>query len=391
MKCLSFIANQSIKLIIAVVFFTLTINAKANPIAIYPPEFFVSELRFDSSGEWVIELSSIYFDIPEAVDSVCISTSSGSVKWLIPVDDEWYPGGQRVFTLRNDSLDSDLVVRQEGDFVQVTTYYNESWWGGSIAHTMTFGDYQGATVRSPKEGEAIVHVPYYTNALVYESWDSGGWCIPQSFHSDLYAIATISESDERKVCAGKVRVTIHNPTNQPFSESTIQLRDERYYMFFDMKQQKDGVYEGNVYACNYNLDKLLPWVSLCTDYHYRRQDYWTIAPVQFEMEKDSVVFLDIYISDHVGIKTVKTEEDHVLKIYPNPIVENSFYYETVLPVKSTNSVIEITGLNGQKVEHYLILENKGNIKLPSNILQGIYTVSLIVNQKNYATVKIVVP
>jgi len=109
------------------------------------------------------------------------------------------------------------------------------------------------------------------------------------------------------------------------------------------------------------------------------------------MEKDSVVLLDIYINGYVGLQTVKTEEAGILKIYPNPVVGNSFNYETALPVKSTNSAIDITGLNGQKVGHYPIFENKSNIKLPSGIHKGIYTVSLIVNQKNYAATKITVP
>ena len=80
MKWLSLMASKSIKLIIASVFIILAVGVRANPLPTYPPEFFVSELRFDSLGKWVIKLSTINFDIPESVDSVCITTSSGSVK-----------------------------------------------------------------------------------------------------------------------------------------------------------------------------------------------------------------------------------------------------------------------------------------------------------------------
>ena len=398
MKWLSFTANQPMKLIIASVFFMLAINVQANPLVINPPEFFISELMFDSSGEWVIKLESIFFGEPEYVDSVCISTSSGSAKWKNPM---LYPDKQQVFTLRNDSLDSDLVIRQEGDFVKVTTYYKKSWWNVDVVtYSLIFGDYPEATVRSPKTGESVVHVPCYTWVLV-DSHQVGLHPVEISGYSKLYAIATISESDKRSVCTGKVRATIHNSTTQAFTESKIQFRDERYYTFFDMTQQEDDVYEGNVYACYYNLNKLHPpkpepdtepWLIELWG-GPQRHDYWTIDPIQFEMEQDSIVLLDIYIKEHVSvdIQTVNTEENHVLKIYPNPIVENSFYYETALPIKSTNSVIEITGLTGQKIVHYPISESKGNIKLPSNILRGTYTVSLIVNQKNYVSTKIIVP
>jgi len=77
-----------------------------------------------------------------------------------------------------------------------------------------------------------------------------------------------------------------------------------------------------------------------------------------------------------------------LKVYPNPVKEHSFYYETTLPVKSTNSAIEIIGLKGQKIGRYPISENKGTIKLSSNISRGVYTICLIVNNKNYANIKI---
>jgi hypothetical protein len=147
------------------------------------------------------------------------------------------------------------------------------------------------------------------------------------------------------------------------------------------------LYIEDVYACRYSFDKIYPWLE---DYQHR-SDYWVIDPVQFEMDQDSIISLDIYLGGYVNTETVKKEEEHVLKIYPNPVIEKSFHYETALPVKSTNSAIEITGLNGQKAGCYPIFESKGNIELPSDIVRGIYTVSLIVNQKNYATVKIIVP
>lgn len=388
MKRLPFIASKSVKLIVASVFLMLTMNVqlRANPIAVYPPEFFVSELKFDSSGEWVIELKSIHFDIPEDVDSIRISTSSGSAKWKNPMlsDTE-----DTIFILRNDSLDSDLVIHQEGDFVQITTFYNEGYYGESITHTLTFGNYQGATVRSPKGEESIAYVADYRMDYNHDDFFKSR-SVP--IYSNLYTIAT-GYPNESNVCVGKIKAKIHNPNNQPFSESKLQLRDEHYTNVFDMEQQEDGTYLGNLYACYYYFDKLHPWIDPFTGYYnnsYRR-DYWTIEPIQFEGEQDTVISLDICINSYMDIQTVKKEEDHVLKIYPNPIIENSFYYETALPVKSTNSVIEIIGLNGQKIGYYPVSESKGNIKLPSNILHGIYTVCLIVNNKNYIAVKIMVP
>ena len=413
MKWLSVIASQSIKLIVALVFFLLASNVqlRANPIVVYPPDFFVSELAFDSSGKWVIELNSLSFDLPETVDSVRISTSSGSAKWknITFVDDEGYPVQQDVFVLRSDSLDSDLSIRREGDLVQVTTYYKEPVWnsngdyGDSLTHTLVFGNYSGATVRSPREGESIIYISDYVVDWNYDDMFKSR-AVP--CYSNLYAIAT-GYPNERNVCTGNIRARIYDSNNQPFSESGFQYWDDYYSKVFEMVRQSDGIYAGNAYACYYHLSKLHKWVDQYagayytdphTGYYYHTfcsPDYWTIDPIQFEIEQDTIIYLDIYIKEYVNpyanIQTVKKEEDHILKIYPNPIINNSFDYETTLPVKSTNSIIEITGLNGQKIGQYPVLENKGKITLAPNIVAGIYTVSLIVNNKNYANTKIVVP
>lgn len=374
----------------------ISVQLQANPIAIHPPVFFVSELMFDSQDEWVLEVNSIYFDVSEEVDSVCIRTSNGSAKWkdLMLFDDEGFPVQQKSFTIRKENLDSDLTINKSGDFVEVTTYYKASPWSGSdeeITNTLIFGNYPGATVRSPIEGESIVHVIYYYDSPDDNPMNVRGY-VTYPCYSKLYAIATTGESDS-KVCMGKVRATIHNSTDQPFSEYRFQLRDENYYTRFDMFKQTEGVYEGYVYACSYNFDKLYPWNEPWLNYWNSsyRHDSWIIEPVRVEMEQGAVIYLDINISKKVNIQTVKPEEDHVLKIYPNPIVGNSFYYETALPVKSATGGIEIMGLNGQKIGYYPIFENTGNIKLPSDISGGIYTVSLIVNNKKYAAAKIVVP
>jgi hypothetical protein len=164
--------SKAIRFLITLTFFILSIGVKlhANPIVLRVPEFFVSELMFDASGEWVIELTCIHFDILEPVDSVLISTSSGCAKWENPlfVDVDSYHDYQEVYLLRNDNLNSELVIHQEGDFVQVTTYYNELHYVDKLTYTLVFGNYTGATVRSPKEGESIAYVPDYFEELSEE-------------------------------------------------------------------------------------------------------------------------------------------------------------------------------------------------------------------------------
>ncbi|MDR2086431.1 MAG: T9SS type A sorting domain-containing protein [Dysgonamonadaceae bacterium] len=368
---------------------------RSNPIALMPPEFYASELMFDSDGKWIIELHSYTFDIPEVVDSVRITTSSGSAKWNKPDfgnQEEGYWEHPDVFILQNDSLDSDLTIHSEGDFVQVTTYYEEgAWWGTegkSSSHTFIFGNYTGALVRSPKEGESIAHVPYLMTLLN----DYTSFYYNKFIYSKQYAIDPtpgIGQLNDENVAGGKLSARIHNLSDQPFSESRLSLKDEHYYSVIDLALQTDGLYSGDVYACKYYFDKLYPWEWPATVGWNSGHDYWTINPVEFEIEQDTILTLDIYINRYVDIQTVKPEET-VLRIISNPITENAFTYETTLPVKSSKSIIEIIGLNGQIIAQYPVSENKGKITLPSNIAKGIYHAALTVNRKRYATAKIIV-
>lgn len=65
----------------------------------------------------------------------------------------------------------------------------------------------------------------------------------------------------------------------------------------------------------------------------------------------------------------------------------SFNYEIPIPVKSSNSYIELINLSGQRIVQFPISENSGIIILPASTINGVYTLQLIVNNKSYASVK----
>lgn len=47
-------------------------------------------------------------------------------------------------------------------------------------------------------------------------------------------------------------------------------------------------------------------------------------------------------------------------------------------------------LSGQRIMQFPITENIGKINLPANITKGVYTLRLLVNNKNYGTLKIII-
>jgi len=356
---------------------TSSVQLQANPLIPSPPEFFVSELTFDAEGNWVIDLGSNgwwHFDfLHEDVDSVCIITSCSRAKINLLSFSNVFSG---IISLSNDHLDSDLTIKQTGDYIQITIYYKyPQWYYGeepvdSISHTLVFGNYVEATVRSPKENESIV----------FRSRDF--YCINKT--------PTIGLPKSDNGTYATVRFKISYPDKQPFTASVAQLSDNNNRFFIDLVRDPDGIYSGRVHHCFYHIDKMYVRQKTGNTYY---GDHWLLR--SFELPKDWDVwykessYFVIELDQFVDINLIQVEET-ILKIFPNPITENSFYYETALPVKAASSMIEIIGLNGQKVGHYPIFENKGKITLSPDIVAGVYTVRLVVNKKNYATTKMIV-
>jgi hypothetical protein len=175
--------------------------------------------------------------------------------------------------------------------VQVTTYYNELHYVDKLTYTLIFGNYTGATGRSPKEGESIAYVPDYFEAFSEEE----GYPYEIYVYSNLYAIdttPTIGDPNDTNVSTGRINAKIYDRDNRPFSESVLQLKDERYSTRISLVRQADGLYAGDFYACNYYFNKLHPEVNLWI----QRRDYWTIDPVEFSMEEGDTISLDIFIN-----------------------------------------------------------------------------------------------
>jgi hypothetical protein len=365
-RTLLFMGNRIFPFFLSILFCA---PLRSNPLPPPPLEFLISELLFESEGKWVMELRlrNAEYHSPEELESVYIKSSNSRVKWdgLLTRGDgsDFY---FEVVLLRNDSLDSDLIINPEGDFLQVVTYWG--WETDSICHTLVFGNYPDAVVRSPDDGESIVFAEEY-------------YCIDAS--------PTIGFPNDEEGITGMVTFDIYYPDRQPFVFSDVRLFDADHLQFIPIYKNEDGSYSGELYRGRYLIDKL--YVGSKYGYY---TEYWEFKnPINCRMDEamrwSFKIRLRIDLDRFTGMQTVETEGT-LLKIFPNPIMENTFGYETTLPVRSAKSVIEITGLNGQIVAQYPIFENKGKMTLPANTAKGIYNAALTVNKKKYATTKIIV-
>ena len=346
----------------------------ANPLPSPPPIIGLSEIGFDADGKWVIELGykNIYNEntyMP--VDSIFICSSTGRTK----VRNFKFTGYAGVIMVRNDSLVSNLNINSAGDSVQIEYYYRQySLATKELYGPLVFGDYRNATLACPVPGKSIGSYFVFNNMDMYGN---------TSTNLNVYSIdksPTLGvENDSTGMC-GTLKGNIYDQNGQLLVNSTHYFS---IYGLFNFQPSSDGSYSVKAFSFKNRLSRM----------YYNEGNNVFIAdvlPIEYNMMPDSVITVDIHIQKITAVAKIKSDPVTLLEISPNPIKDLSFNFKTSIPVKSSASYIELISLSGQKIVQFPITENVGKINLPANTTNGIYTLRLLVNNKNYGTSKIII-
>jgi hypothetical protein len=336
--------------------------SKANPIIPPTPDIQLSELAFSSTGKWTIELSILSSNYYAQIDSIVLSSSTGKsrIKNIIK------QGNNRLMMVTNDSLLSNLTINPNGDSIQVM-YYTQYTYPIGTPHLSTpvaYGNYRNSKLLSPAIGQSI--------ALL------GVHSIDKS--------PTLGLANDSTGMCGTIKGKIYDTNNQLLMNSNLKFTGSGLY---DISPNADGSYS----------TRILSFKNHLTQFFYDTQisglpgiQHFTvdITPIDVSIKPDTIVTVDIHMQKITAIKVVKSDPISVIQIFPNPIRDLSFNYQISIPVKSSNSYLELISINGQKMANYPISTDKGKIDLPANITNGVYNLRLFVNNKNYSTSKILI-
>lgn len=339
-----------------------------------PPTIELTEFGFESNGNWIIELE--YNNIWNnnnymPIDSIFISTSAGSSKLRnLRFEDVF---GKII--VRVDSLLSNLNISPEGDSIQIEYYYSFAYeTKKNLAEAVVFGNYRNATLKAPKMGESIASYSVFTEEYTYNN---------QEIYKNIFSIDKLPnfgiENDSIGMC-GTLKGKIYDKNNQLLTNSTLQFYTKEG---IKITYSADGSYSARVFSNEIRLSQIFSKEK----YNHSTID---IVPIDLDFKPDIVVTKDIHIDLITGIDEVNRNAETLLKVFPNPIKDLSFNYEISIPVKSSSSYIELINIVGQKIAQFPILEATGKINLPANTINGMYTLRLMVNNKNYAFTKIII-
>lgn len=323
------------------------LNIYANPIAL--PTIEISELYFDESGKWKLELG--YYEVNQPglkIDSIFLYSTTDTIK----LPSFKFNGSTGVFVITADSLDTDFHIKRYADTIKVISYSM----GHPFEDLLIFGNIQGATINYPRQGQSI----------------SKYWMYFVKNNSPSLGLS----NDTLGIC-GTVKGIIYDIYSQPVQYRTFKFD-------YNFETSENGEYSARVYSKPSFFNRI----------NYRTGQYSmqsvAMREISYLMEPDSVIELDIHLLNTLitGINDIVSGNDPI-KIYPNPISLNEkINIDIDLPIITSDIWLEIINLNGKLIRKEKINNKSSSISTPEK--SGIYLVSIWLDSQLISTNRIIV-
>ena len=326
----------------------LGLTVYANPIAL--PTIEISELYFDESDNWKLELS--YYEVNQnelTIDSVFLYSTTDTIK--IPAYK--FLGSTGVLVLTADSLNSEFHIKKFADTIKVISYSMEQ----PFEDVLIFGDLPGASINYAKRGQSICK---YRDNFVKDKSPSIG------FLNDTTGIM------------GTLKGIVYSKYSEAVENQLFYFKD-CYLM-----TSTSGEYSTRVYSKPSVLNYLT---------YENETDNWlsvSIAEISYNMEPDSVVELNIHLLDDLiaGINDINIANAPIF-VYPNPISKNEeLSIKIDLPIITSDIYLELIDLNGKIIRKKRIINNLSSIVVPDK--SGLYIVRVLLDSELISSNRIIV-
>lgn len=319
----------------------------ANPIVL--PTIEISELYFDESDNWKLELG--YYGVNQEgfpIDSVFLYSTTDTIK--LPTYEFLQSTG--VFVITADSLDFEFIINRYADTIKVVTYVI----GELFEDSLIFGNIAGASINYPRQGQSI------SKYWMYYTKDNS---------------PTIGMLNDTTGMCGTVKGVIYDKYSESVNSRTFGL--DNYF-----ETSENGEYSARVYSKPSTFSLI----------YYKTGQYSTqsisITEISYIMEPDSVIEMDIYLLDILttGINNVNIANTPI-SVYPNPISKGGELKINIdLPIITSDVYIEIIDLNGKLINKKKINKNSSSIIAPNK--SGFYIVRTLLDSEMISSNRIIV-
>lgn len=334
------------KIILVFILAIIGIRLDANPIPV--PTLAISELYFENSNDWKLEIKYDYIYTGFSFDSIFLCSGQDSVK----LPDYPLTGYSGHIVLTNDSLSSAFHINRFGDILRLTTYSSIFF---QFTDELLFGNVNGSVIDYPLNNQSISK---YSEYFVKDDSPTLGF-----------------PNDTVGMC-GTITGTVYDSLNIP-------VPNRKFYLDYQFLTSADGKFSTRV------LSK--PTVK---DYLFYTGTYigiYTISidSISYVMEPDSLITLDIRLRDSLlpaGIDAIDATSP--VKFFPNPVSRSGILqYEIDLPVKTSVIRVEIMSIDGKLLDEINITEKSGVIKMPEN--SGNYLLNVRIDNKLIKSIRVI--
>jgi hypothetical protein len=372
-------------------------DLNSNPIILYPPQAFISELTFNASHEWTLELEmfiDLQLPVNGIIDSIILRSDSSRAR-LVSFPSEHYA----LFTITVADLYSPFTINYIQDTLRVITYADpilmpEGPWVNT--HMLIFG-FSGCEIPALLDGQSIC------------TWEKEHGN-PRYFYLD-----------------NSPTIGIENDTIGATVNLTGKFYDSRDHLISYALNQYDFALPVNVDPCTWGFP---PQSFFCTldIFTFDQQGnysttllsrntsvsnisylYWGYAPVGYSnsetlacenfgffLEPGGKILQDIHLTDSsflVGLKGPR--ENHMQDIsiicVPNPVSQSGeFFIKSDHTIENAEIIIQST--NGSVVLRLPVTQiNKSSITFSRQQLgsPGLYFFTLLQNNKHIKSGEII--
>jgi hypothetical protein len=319
----------------------------ANPIAL--PTIEISELFFDNSTNWKLELA--YYRNGEnalTIDSSFVYSTTDMVK----LPNHLFAGYMDVLVLTEDSLDIDFHINRQGDTIKVVSYCM----GQLFEDVLIFGNCHGACINSSREGQSI------SKYWIYFVKDNS---------------PSIGTSNDTTGMCGTIKGIIYDKYLTPVSQKKFRID-------YQFETSENGEYSTRVFSKPTTLNRFDQVIGQYTTKSV------SITEMGYVMEPDSVIVMDIYLLDTLSSGFNEMTINNIpIKIYPNPASDKgNLTVEIDLPIKTSNVFIEICGMDGKLIAKEKVTSTKSQIN--TSDLKGTCILNVLFDSQVISSNKILI-
>ena len=337
-------------------FLIIWLPAKLSGNVIYP-QANISEFMFDSTGNWILELS--FYAHPDSmhIDSIFIETHEGISKIAHYTAFQPAERSSYLAVITNDSLVNPVEVDKNSDVINVITYCNDF----SYDYILRFGPVKYSGISRIPKNHSIAYVRDYCSECVM--WDYG-----KSFSLDK--TPTIGEFNTSDGTDANVSGHVVDIDNNPVSGKQVVGFPEC------IQTDENGYYYGKVISKKYRFDT--NWVCDLSEKYIYRPDSLSAIP-------DSSYVLDLVllsISPRTSIPETP-QMDLMITNYPNPFTsETTFYISIPESIAFSTVSLEFFDNTGRLIISKSFTEPRSMVRLSAaelNLKPGIYYSYLRIN------------